>query len=573
MKTVDLRLPLDPTGPAPGDGDPALVRAVAVALGLRPGDLTTVVVRKRSLDLRRRREPAWVLRCDAFLTGDVPPDGSLPALLRPLKLAKKIEGLRPIVVGSGPAGLFAALAFADAGVACTLVERGGAVEDRNLHVRDLRVDGRLNPESNLCYGEGGAGTYSDGKLYTRSKHPLVRQVYERLVALGASREILVQAHPHIGTNRLIPLMKLLRAALREAGHTLEFGARVDDLLVDRSGPRPRVIGVRLADGRELHGGPVLLATGHSARDTYAMLASHDITMQRKDFAIGARVEHPQDLIDEVQLGPLAGSPAIGPAEYFLAQTVTGGRGVYSFCMCPGGFVLPSPTALEHLNVNGMSNANRGSTFANAAWVTQVAADDFFLEQPGDLDDDPRFGAHVAGGALVGLALQGALERAAFLAGGGGYRAPAQRLVDFVAERDSADLPEKSTYRPGVTPARLDRLLPSRFVRALQQGARQVDRHQLRGYLSREAMIVGVETTTSSPVRVVRGVDRQSVSHEGLYPCAEGAGYAGGIVSSAIDGMVSAYAVLAAAGVVAAVDLPAGVLPVPGDPRGPEPEAD
>jgi uncharacterized FAD-dependent dehydrogenase len=353
---------------------------------------------------------------------------------------------------------------------------------------------------------------------------------------------------------LIPMMKPLRTALLEAGHDLRFGAKMADLLV-QPGERPRVIGVVLDDGTEVQGGPVILATGHSARDTYRMLARRGVALERKDFAIGARVEHPQALVDAVQLGDLAGHPALGAAEYFLAQSVYqpsaegGPRGVYSFCMCPGGFVLPSPTSEGRLNVNGMSNANRGSGLANAALVAQLPAREFYLETPGDLDDDPDFGMHVAGGALLGVALQDRLERACFQAGGGSYHAPAQRLQDFVRGVDSADLPEKYTYRPGWTPGRLDRLLPARIVRAMQQGARQVDQHQLRGYLSRDAVIVGVETTTSSPVRVPRGEDRQSVSHEGLYPCAEGAGYAGGIVSSAIEGMEAARAVLVAAGVV------------------------
>ena len=310
-----------------------------------------------------------------------------------------------------------------------------------------------------------------------------------------------------------------------------------------------MVGVVLADGSELRGGPVILATGHSARDTYAMLARRGVAMQRKDFAIGARVEHAQSLIDAAQLGPLAGHPQIGAAEYSLAQTVSGNRGVYSFCMCPGGFVLPSPASLLRLNVNGMSNAGRNSDFANAALVAQLPAAEFWLDQPGDLDDDPDFGSHVAGGALAGVALQDRLERAAYLAGGGAYVAPAQRLVDFVQGRDSTDLPSQVSYRPGLQVARVDRLLPARISQAMAQAARLIDRGSLRGYLSHDALILGVETTTSSPVRVLRGADRQSVSHRDLYPCAEGAGYAGGIVSSAIEGMVSAYVALASRGLL------------------------
>ncbi len=555
MKTVELHLPVGDL-PPPGEDDSQLVAAAAFACGVAVTAVAGVRVRRRSLDARRRnhRPASWVVRCDVYLDDEFPPGVDLPTLLRPRRLARPAGDLRPIIVGMGPAGLFAALAFADVGVACTLLERGPEVERRNLDVRDLRVHGALQPESNLCYGEGGAGTYSDGKLYTRSKDPLVREVYERLVALGIDRSVLVEAHPHVGTNRLIPMMPRLRLALREAGHDLCFDARVDDLVVDDASGGPRVVGVRLADGRELIGGPVLLATGHSARDTYAVLARHGVAMAAKDFAVGTRVEHPQALIDRAQLGDLAGHPHVGAAEYFVAQQVAsadGVRGVYSFCMCPGGFVLPSPTRLDHLNVNGMSNAGRGGRFGNAALVTQVPCDEMYLHEPGDLDDDPEFGVHVAGGALLGLALQGQLERAAFAAGGGGYRAPAQPLVAFVEGLGAAPLATRTSYRPGVEAFDISALLPARVVAALRQGARQIDRRQLRGYLSGEAVVIGVETTTSSPVRILRGADRQSVSHAGLFPCAEGAGYAGGIVSSAVDGLRTARTLLAAGGWLAA----------------------
>ena len=545
MQPVELRLPIDPKATTARDHQAALRQAACAALHLPADALGTVIVRRKSLDARKRQAPTWVYRCDVFLASEVPPDDTLPPLIRMQHVAKKRDDVRPVIVGMGPAGLFAALAFADAGVACTILDRGPEVEHRNLHVRDLRVHGQLHPESNLCFGEGGAGTYSDGKLYTRSKHPAVREVYERLVALGASAEILTEAHPHVGTNRLIPMMKHLRLALREAGHDVRFSARMTDLLVDTPavGALPRVRGVRLDDGTELAATHVVLATGHSARDVYQMLARHGVAMARKDFAMGARVEHPQSLIDQVQLGVLAGHPEVGAAEYHVAQDALG-RGVYSFCMCPGGFVLPSPASVGRLNVNGMSNSNRGSEFANAALVSQVRADEFYVDKPGDLDDDPDFGRHIADGALLGVALQERLERACFDAGAGGYAAPAELLEDFVADRPPTRLPDKTSYRPGVTLGRIDRLLPSRLVASLRQGARQIDRLQLRGYLSREAVIIGVETTTSSPVRVLRGDDRQSISHAGLYPCAEGAGYAGGIVSSAIEGLEAARMIVA-----------------------------
>lgn len=544
MHTIELRIAIDPARTSVGDPAPAIRQAAAASLNVPESALGSVIIRKKSLDVRKRRSPSWVYRCDVFVATEIPPEDTLPPLIRPQKLAQKHQNLQPLIVGMGPAGLFAALAFADAGVACTLLERGPEVEARNLHVRDLRVKGELWPESNLCFGEGGAGTYSDGKLYTRSKHPAVQEVYERLVALGAGAEILTEAHPHVGTNRLIPMMKHLRLALREAGHTLHFSARMEDLLVQEG----RVVGVRLADGQKILASHVILATGHSARDVYQMLARHNVAMARKDFAIGARVEHPQTLVDLVQLGELAGNPQVGAAEYHVAQDVLG-RGVYSFCMCPGGFVLPSPATPNRLNVNGMSNSNRGSDFANAALVAQVRADEFWLEKPGDLHDDPDFGAHIANGALLGLALQENLEKRCFDLGGGQYHAPAQLLSDFVHNRAPQELPRTTSYRPGLQLGRLDHLLPSRIVAAMRQGARQIDRLQLRGYLSAEASIIGVETTTSSPVRVLRGQDRQSVTHAGLYPCAEGAGYAGGIVSSAIEGLEAARQILGQVGVL------------------------
>jgi uncharacterized protein len=554
MHTLHVEVPVSPEAP-PREASEPLREAVAAAAGVPLPDLGDVRIERRSLDARAGRRPRWVLKCSWTLRSEQPLPDELPALLRPRHLATPIHGLHPIIVGSGPAGLFAALQFADFGVPTTLIERGSEVGQRNLQIRDLRVKGVLDAESNLCFGEGGAGTYSDGKLYTRGKSVRVREVYERLVALGIDRRILVDAHPHVGTNRLIPMMPKLRDRLREAGHTLRFDAKVVELVQDRGDQR--VIGVRLADGEEILGGPVLLATGHSARDVYAMLARAGVAMERKDFAIGARIEHPQGLVDEAQLGAMAGWPSVGAAEYFVSAQVptnAGVRGAYSFCMCPGGIVLPTPTRQGHLNVNGMSNEGRNSGIANAALVVQVAEQEMYLDAPGDLDDDPEFGAHVAGGALLGVALQGRLERRAFDVGGGGYRAPAERLIATVGLGAGAgDLP-KSTYRPGLTPAPASAVLPARVLSVMRDAARIIDRRQMRGYLSEDALLLPVETTTSAPVRVLRGTDRQSTTHPGLYPCAEGAGYAGGIVSSAIDGMRSALAVLAARGLVDAAEV-------------------
>ena len=521
------------------DVDAAIRRVVAGRLGLREDRILRVVVRKRSLDARRGRAPAFVYAVTTYLAGEEAElerdDAEREARLArdahavPALIRAPHDGERPIVVGAGPAGLFAALTLADRGVPCILLDRGKPLSERHLDVRRFRRKGELDPDSNLCFGEGGAGTYSDGKLYTRKSHPLVRVVYERLVAFGATRDILTAAHPHIGTNRLYDILAGIRAYLLERGVDVRFGSRMERLLV-RDGA---VAGVSLAGGDEVVGRPVILAMGHSARDTYRALHDSSVQLAPKPFAIGARVEHPQALIDEVQLGDARRHPEVGAAEYFLSCKV-GSRGVYSFCMCPGGFIIPTPTEPLHLNVNGMSNSNRGSRWANAALVVTVGPEDFFVARPGDLDEH---------GVLSGIELQRAFEARAYALGGGGYRAPAQRLADFAAGRATATLPERVSYRPGLTPADLGEALPAAVVAALRDGVRLLDR-SLRGFLTNEAVLVGVETTTSTPVRIVRGDDRQALGVRGLYPAGEGAGYSGGIVSSAIDGIEAEQAVLA-----------------------------
>ncbi|MEE2779328.1 MAG: hypothetical protein VYE15_02310, partial [Myxococcota bacterium] len=366
---------------------------------------------------------------------------------------------------------------------------------------------------------------------TRVKDPRVGRVYRDLVAFGAQPEILTDAHPHVGTNRLIKVLGNLRRYLLEAGCDLRFGARVDGLLRDGDGA---VHGVRLSDGGEVQGSSVILATGHSARDTYLWLHELGLQFVPKSFAIGARVEHPQGLIDEIQYGQHAGHEDLGAARYAVSARV-GSRGVYSFCMCPGGFVIPTPAAPEHLNVNGMSNSNRGSRWANSALVVTVEPEDFWLERPGDLDHH---------GALAGVALQAHLERLCYEAGGGGYRAPAQRVTDFLAVREG-DVPSSTSYRPGIEAADLRSILPPRVVDPLSRAVHRFEQ-RLPGFLTEDAVLIGVETTTSSPLRILRSeTDLTAPGFSGLYPCGEGAGYSGGIVSSAIEGLRVAEAVLGA----------------------------
>jgi hypothetical protein len=522
--------------------DRALTQAAARHLRVPPAEVLHVELLRRSLDARRRRSGlAWTCQVLVFRQGEASAleafRASRAARLTPAHPGFRRPGctppagLRPVIVGAGPAGLFAALTFADHGVPCTILERGRALPDRHHDVGAFRREGRLDPESNVCFGEGGAGTYSDGKLYTRKHHPLVAAVLERFVALGAHPDLLVEAHPHVGTNRLYGVLQALRGHLLRCGCTLRSGARVDGLRRTAG----RVSGAVLASGEEVAGSPVLLCTGHSAHDVYRWLAREGVRLEAKPLAIGARLEHPQALIDEIRLGGRARPAGLGAAEYaFAAQAA--GRGVYSFCMCPGGFVIASSTEPGCLNVNGMSMAGRASPWANAAVVATVEPADFYLDHPGDL-------AHE--GPLAGLAFVRALERRAFAAGGETYRAPAQRLTDFLERRVSMPPPRPSSYRMGLVPGDVGSLLPPAVAEALRLGLRAADRQGLRGLVTSEALLIGVETTTSSPVRVVRGDDRQAAGAPGLYPLGEGAGYSGGIVSSAMEGILAAWGILGA----------------------------
>jgi uncharacterized FAD-dependent dehydrogenase len=511
-----------------GETDARLRVLAAQALGVPAGTISELRRVKVSLDARSR-PPKRIVSVDVWVEGDVVPEVPSHAHTYPSDLRDPVPGAMPIIVGTGPAGLWAALGLLEAGIPSVLLDRGGPVETRNRAVRDLRVQGTLDPESNLCFGEGGAGTYSDGKLYTRIKDGRVRRVYEDLVAFGAPAQILVDAHPHVGTNGLIKLLRTIRSHLEGGGCELRFGAKMVDLLRVADGA---VSGVRLEDGTEIFGPAVILATGHSARDTLSMLHGHGAGMTPKAFAMGVRVEHPQELIDSIQYGTWCEHPDLDPARYALTARV-GGRGVYSFCMCPGGFVIPTSTEPGHLNVNGMSNSNRGSRWANSALVVTVEPEDFYLEHPGDLD------AH---GPLAGIELQRALERATFEAGGGGYRAPASRLTDFLEHR-SGDLPGKSSYRPGLTAADLHGLLPMRIAEPIARAIHQFDR-KMPGFLTEESVLIATETTTSSSLRLERDDTFASPTLPGLYPCGEGAGFAGGIVSSAIDGLKVAASVAA-----------------------------
>jgi uncharacterized protein len=485
---------------------------VARMLQVAEATLPPIVLRKRSLDARRGAVRFHCLvEIDAHETTDL----GAPH-------PREVGAPRVIIVGDGPAGLFCAYELARAGVGSIVIDRGKTVQPRRHDLKGLNRLGRVDPDSNYCFGEGGAGTYSDGKLYTRAhKRGSVRDVLEVLARHGAPHEILTEARPHIGSNRLPQVVTSLRTELEQRGVQFRFGARVVGLLTEGA-PR-RAVGVRLHDGSELTAEHVVLATGHSASDVLDMLLTEGVALEPKSFAMGVRIEHPQRLINDIQYGRSAQHPALPAAAYRLAETIDA-RGVFSFCMCPGGFIVPASTIPGGLVVNGMSLSRRSSAYANSGFVVSVELSD----------------VHAAGfeGVLGGIALQRKLEAAAWDAGGGGLKAPATRVTDFLQRRASSTLP-KTSYLPGLTATNVADVLDATglpFADRIRGALRAFDR-RMRGYLTEDAILVGVESRTSSPVRVLRDdTSLQTRGLLGLYPTGEGAGYAGGIMSAAMDGM-------------------------------------
>lgn len=474
---------------------------------------------RRSIDARRRS-----IRVNLGIR--VFSDGETASLATPVFGYRDVHtAAAVIIVGAGPAGMFAALRLLELGLKPVVIERGKWVRARRRDVAALNRRGVLIEDSNYAFGEGGAGTFSDGKLYTRStKRGDCRRVLHRFHQHGAEDAILVDAHPHIGSDRLPAIVSAMRATIEAHGGEIHFQSKVVGLSIADG----RATGVVLNDGGRIHGRAVILATGHSAGDVYEMLLGQGIALEAKPFAMGVRVEHPQRLIDRIQYHGRERGDHLPAAAYRLVQQVEG-RGVYSFCMCPGGFIVPASTEADALAINGMSFSRRNSPFANAGIVVEIQTDDF-----------PERGT---AGPLAGLNLQRALERAAYRNGGGGLIAPAQRLADFVDHRASADLPACS-YPPGVVASSLHRWMPEPIRRRLQAAIRIFDR-RMKGFLTNEALVVGVESRTSSPVRIPRDPRTlQHVSVKGLFPCGEGAGYAGGIVSCAMDGERAAAAVAA-----------------------------
>ncbi len=511
------------------DPDEQVLGAALSKLGLRREDIVRLAIRKKSLDARRKARIVYHYQVDLDLAEEDRFHGPLAAgcerVERPLPI-NPIEGLDltgknlplpPVIVGSGPAGIFAALCLAEAGQPCVVIERGEAAPQRLRTVNQLRRSGSFQAESNYCFGEGGAGTFSDGKLTCGRNHPLIRYLFEQWVRFGAPESILFDAHPHIGTDYLLQIALNMRAYLQSRGVQFLFNTALLDFRHDLASSR---YSLNLSDGSTLDTDHFVLAMGHSARDTYRMLHRNGLAMAPKPFAIGARFEHPQEDIDRIQFGTCKLLPA---AEYKLVAHAQN-RGIWTFCMCPGGHLLPTSAQAEHLAINGMSYHARRSGFANAAVVVNVLREDFFR-----------------GDVLDGIGFQENLERLAFQAGGGSYHSPAQRMQDFLAGRLSkGEL--HSTYKPGIVSARLDQLLPDFTVGALRCAVLEYDK-KMRGYLGPNAMVVGVETKTSAPVVLTRDKALQSVSHPGLFPCGEGAGFAGGIVSAALDGVRVGQALL------------------------------
>ena len=530
IRINELRLPLE----HPAE---ALPSAAAKRLGIAEAAIRKLTVFKRSHDARKKNALLFIYTVDleiedeaAVLTrfADDPkvnpsPDTSYHFVSR----AQKTLTQRPVVVGFGPAGIFAALVLAQMGFRPIVLERGKAVRERTKDTWKLWRNNELNPESNVQFGEGGAGTFSDGKLYSQVKDPrhLGRKVLAEFVKAGAPEEILYVAHPHIGTFRLVSMVERMRHEIESLGGEIRFQSRVTGVHIEND----HVRGVKLASGEEIAASQVVLALGHSARDTFEMLHAVGVFMEAKPFAVGFRIEHPQSLIDKARLGPNAGNPLLGAADYKLVYHASNGRAVYSFCMCPGGQVVAATSEANCVVTNGMSQYSRAERNANAGLVVNISPEDF-----GDTNIPPS--------PLAGIAFQRQLESHAFTLGGGTYEAPGQLIGDFLAGKPSTQLGAViPSYQPGVHLTDLSTALPDFAIAAIREAIPAFDR-QIKGFAMPDAMLTGVETRTSSPLRITRGEDLQSVNVKGLFPAGEGAGYAGGILSAGIDGIKIAEAV-------------------------------
>jgi uncharacterized protein len=528
LRLTEIKLPLD----HPAEALPA---AICLRLGLKPEELVKFTIFRRGVDARRKSAIHFIYTVDVEATRNASlleqfaadphvvttPDTSYQFVAS--KESLSATGLRPVVVGTGPCGILAALILAQMGLRPLILERGKAVRERTRDTWGFWRKGVLDPESNVQFGEGGAGTFSDGKLYSQIKDPrhYGRKVLTEFVKAGAPEEILYVSKPHIGTFRLVKMVEHMRAAIEAMGGEFRFSSRVDDIHIENG----HVRGLRLASGEEIRADHVILAIGHSARDTFELLHARGVYVEAKPFSIGFRIEHPQSLIDRARYGPSAGHPLLGAADYKLVHPARNGRSVYSFCMCPGGTVVAAASEPGRLVTNGMSQYSRDERNANSAIVVGITPDDY------------------PGSPLAGIALQRHWEERAFALGGSTYDAPGQRVGDFLDDRPSSDygsvLP---SYKPGMKLGDLSSALPAYALEAMREAIPVFDR-QIRGFAHHDAMLTGVETRTSSPIRIKRNDDDlQSLNTRGLFPAGEGAGYAGGILSAAVDGIRVAEAV-------------------------------
>jgi uncharacterized protein len=532
LRLTDIKLDLD-------HAEGEIKAAVLKRLDLKPQDLLGCSVHRRAVDARKRSAIALTYTLDIEVRNEA-------ALLKRFARDRNVapapdEGYRfkarapaagasrPVVIGTGPCGLLTGLVLAQMGFRPLILERGKVVRERTKDTWGLWRRSVLNPESNVQFGEGGAGTFSDGKLYSQIKDPhhYGRKVLTEFVKAGAPSEILTVAKPHIGTFRLVTIVEQIRATVEALGGEYRFQSKVEDIEIDGGADGARhVRGVVLADGSHIATDHVVLAIGHSARDTFQMLFDRGVAIEAKPFSIGARIEHPQSLIDRCRWGQSAGHPLLGAADYKLVHHASNGRSVYSFCMCPGGTVVAAASEPGRVVTNGMSQYSRNERNANAGIVVGIT--------PADYPGHP----------LAGVAFQRHFEELAFAAGGGTYAAPAQRVGDFLARRASTTLGDVvPSYRPGVRPTDLSACLPDFAVEAIREALTAFDR-QIKGFALADAVLTGVETRTSSPIRIRRDERFQSVNTRGLYPAGEGAGYAGGILSAGVDGIRVAEAVAA-----------------------------